>query len=230
MFAPYIRGMNVIEYGISLLAPHLCIVCKREGPPVCLDCAKQEFTALSPFCYRCQSATSDVLPCAACAVTAPLDRIWISTGYHGPAKETVAALKFNRMKAAAPVMASWLDLRLPSLEESVIVSPVPTANSRVRMRGYDQASLIARQFARRRGLAYRETLHRISNTRQVGAGRRDRFNQLEGAFRVRRPATLTGSTILLVDDVLTTGATLETAAKILKSHGVKTVNAAVFAH
>ncbi len=139
-------------------------------------------------------------------------------------------LKFKRAKAAGGVIARHMDNRLPYLPPQVIVSPVPTANGRVRMRGYDQSVLIARQFAHKRGLVYRQTLRRVSATRQVGANRRERFRHLENAFEVRKSATLAGKQILLIDDVLTTGATLEAAAKTLAAHKVARIDAAVFAH
>jgi predicted amidophosphoribosyltransferase len=94
------------------------------------------------------------------------------------------------------------------------------------MRGYDQAQIIARELAKRRQLTYRQLLSRSGGHRQVGASRKSRFSQLKGAF------IATGRTpphVLLVDDVLTTGASVESAAKELKRSGAKTVEVAVFA-
>lgn len=118
----------------------------------------------------------------------------------------------------------------PPLPPDVIIVPIPTATKRIRTRGYDQAALIARQLAKCRGVQYREALFRTNNTRQVGAGRHGRRTQLKGVFISRRPDELTGKQILLVDDVLTTGATLESAAYTLRKCGVTVINAVVFAH
>jgi predicted amidophosphoribosyltransferase len=94
------------------------------------------------------------------------------------------------------------------------------------MRGYDQAQVIARELAKRRQLAYRQLLSRSGTFRQVGASRESRFSQLKGAFTAKGH---TPSHVLLVDDVLTTGASVESAAKELKRNGAKTVDVAVFA-
>ena len=105
----------------------------------------------------------------------------------------------------------------------------PTATSRVRQRGYDQAKLLARALARQAGLPYLDCLARVGQTHQVGATREQRLRQLQAAFRVRRPNAVRSAYLLLVDDVSTTGATLELAATILKSAGARRVDAIVFA-
>jgi ComF family protein len=150
--------------------------------------------------------------------------------YTGITKEIVGLLKFQRAKSSAEVIADWMNMQLPPLPANIIVSPVPTANSRIRARGYDQACLIARRFARKRGLTYRQPLMRITATRQVGSNRRDRFRHLEGAFRVLKPSEVENRHILLIDDVVTTGATLEAAAKVLKFNNAATIDGAAFAH
>lgn len=221
--------MNLIEMAVSLLAPHTCSNCKREGMPVCARCAKRHFTPPAPCCYRCAAPSEQFATCQPCLGRPGLQHVWAATGYTGAAKETVALLKFQRAKAAAYVIADCLDRRLPALPAGVIVSAVPTASSRVRLRGYDQARLIAHRLAKKRGLMYQDTLWRVKTTRQVGANRSDRFHYLENAFVVRKPKRLIGQHVLLVDDVLTTGATLESAARELNRCGTGRIDAAVFA-
>ena len=108
-----------------------------------------------------------------------------------------------------------------------MVVPVPTVRAHVRERGYDHALLIAKSIAARRGLGCKVLLGRRINTRQRGAGRRERFRQAGEAFTLR--TTHIPAKVLLVDDVVTTGATLHFTAKILKDAGVQTVFAAVIA-
>ena len=97
------------------------------------------------------------------------------------------------------------------------------------MRGYDHAALLARELARHTELTTMPVLRRVGQTRQVGATRSQRLKQLEGAFYVRRPEEIQGKKILLVDDLVTTGATLEAAARCLRLAGARTVSAVVFA-
>jgi ComF family protein len=110
-----------------------------------------------------------------------------------------------------------------------IVVPVPTASSRRRQRGYDQAELIARQLAKLCGLRYTKLLRRRGNSRQVGSSRQLRRLQLADAFYLTHPSMVRGQSVLLIDDVLTTGATLEAAGQVVKQAGSKRVMAAVFA-
>jgi ComF family protein len=111
---------------------------------------------------------------------------------------------------------------------ATVVTHVPTATSRVRRRGYDQAELLARQLAQDLKLPYASLLIRDGQSRQVGATRQARLAQLTHAFRIPKHFPQNVS-ILLVDDVVTTGATIETAARILRAAGAKSVSAAVFA-
>lgn len=203
--------MNLIEFAVSLIAPHLCIVCAREGKVLCQRCAAH---VLKP----------------PPEVPAPpgVSTVWAATEYSGVAKELVAQLKFKRVKAASETISGWMDQQMPPLPQGIIVSYAPTANKRARQRGYDQARLIAKHFARRKGLRFQETLLRVTSTRQVGAKRQDRFQQLNAAFRAR--GAIEGKTILLIDDVMTTGATLQSCAWALKESGAQSVYAATFAY
>jgi ComF family protein len=152
----------------------------------------------------------------------------VASAYQGISTQLISRLKFSRTQAAASIIAKIIDSRLPSLSADTIVVHVPTANQRVRQRGYDQAQLIARELARYRGLPYQALLRRHGKTRQVGANRQERLVQLQKAYHCPYPARVERRKILLVDDVLTTGATIETASKVLKLHGASEVRAALF--
>ncbi|MCA9324597.1 ComF family protein [Candidatus Saccharibacteria bacterium] len=118
--------------------------------------------------------------------------------------------------------------RLDFPEDAVVIH-VPTATSRVRQRGFDQASLLARRLARSTPLTHIGALARRGQERQVGSGRKERFEHLLSAFWVQRPELVAGKHIILIDDVITTGATLEAAASVLRKAGAKRVDAVVFA-
>jgi ComF family protein len=142
----------------------------------------------------------------------------------------VRLLKYSGLRAAVSDMAGAIAERVafPS-SASVLLVPVPTASSRVRQRGYDQAVLLAKALARQADFPYASLLLRSGQQRQVGASRRQREAQLASAFVVRRAKKIEGARVILVDDVKTTGATLEAAALALKQAGAKSVEAAVFA-
>jgi predicted amidophosphoribosyltransferase len=111
----------------------------------------------------------------------------------------------------------------------VLIAYVPTAPQRVRERGYDQAALIAKELAIRSKLPYHTLLARTGTQRQLGQQRAVRKEQMTGAFRSLDKIDLQDKHVLLIDDVLTTGATCEAAARALRQAGAKRVSAAVFA-
>ena len=88
--------------------------------------------------------------------------------------------------------------------------------------------LLARAISREWGLDVADVLVRLGQAHQVGSNRRDRLLHLKGAFRVQHAARIRGAHVVLVDDVLTTGATIETAARVLKKAGAKRVDAIIF--
>jgi ComF family protein len=210
----------MIEQIISLIAPYQCLGCQKEGFLLCPICC-ETLPSGPPHCYKCGS-----LSCKTCQAT--LKNTFVATVYDGLAKELIHKLKFERARRGADVMAGILARRMPPIGEA-IVSFVPTATSRVRIRGYDQAALVARRLATLRGGAYAPLLYRVGQQRQVGKTKAVRREQLKGSFLVKASDRVAGQHIVLVDDVLTTGATLEIAAAALYRAGARRVDAAVFA-
>lgn len=221
--------MRIIEQLFSILAPYNCISCGREGALLCAWCLPDAFTPLPERCYRCHALSRDCKVCNKCRKLAPIGHVWVSVEYEGCAKQLVTSYKFARAKDVAELLAARLHETVPFLPEDTVVTFIPTATSRVRERGYDHAEVIAREFAAQRKLACLPLLHRMGQTRQVGSKRSQRIAQLAGAFRPRNVEHIKGAKILLIDDIVTTGASLAAASKVLKSAGAKSIDAAIFA-
>lgn len=177
-------------------------------------------------CYHCYRPSPAWLTCPGCRPTSNLRSVSVATIYDGNAKDLIWKLKLNGARVAARTMAERLEPLVQRTSETVIV-PVATATGRARQRGYDQAKLLARQLARRTGLPYRDCLARHGQAHQHGLSRRERLTQLAGSYRVTRQ--IRGGQIVLVDDVITTGGTLEAAAAALAGAGAIRVDAVVFA-
>ena len=220
------HNMRIIDQLLTILTPYECLGCSNEGNLLCTACI-QQLTPIPERCYRCLIASPDAFTCPNCTALSLLYRLRAASPYSGIAKELVGRLKFSGAQAAAERMALCLRSLLES-EGKLLIMPVPTASSRVRTRGYDQAKLLARELSRQTRLPYLDGIARSGHTHQVGASRERRKQQLHGAFRVTTPRKIQARHILLVDDVITTGATLEAAAKVLRASGAAQVEAVVF--
>lgn len=231
--------MSLVDSFLNRLVPHNCLGCTREGALLCPDCLGQ-LPPMPPRCYRCHRPSPGCLTCPECRAASPLHQVRIATVYTGPAKDLIWKLKSAGAKAAAKVMAARMAAVLSETSvppgpatgpgrRRIIIVPVPTASTRARQRGYDQARLLARQLAKHTRQPYLACLARGGQAHQVGAGREQRLSQLEGAFRITTSRLVRDAHILLVDDVVTTGATLEAAAKILHQAGATRIDAVTFA-
>jgi predicted amidophosphoribosyltransferase len=190
-----------------------------------------------PRCAICARATSaSDLVCEACALaieTAPsgagvvagVGPVTWSAPYGGEARDLVAALKFRASLPLAGIVGRSIAAALPPGLDRPTVVAAPPAPWRYRRRGFDPAELIAAEVAASLGLARAAALRRSNGPRQVGRARSERLGSPPRVWASRRaPAS-----VLLVDDVLTTGATLAACAQALRAAGSTDVRAAVFA-
>jgi len=154
--------------------------------------------------------------------------------YAGPIREGIHVLKFDPEPALAPELGAMIAdavERQPFRETPGVVVPIPLHRRRRRRRGFNQAELLARMVSRRLAVPLEtRTLRRVRDTpSQIGQGKAARRRNVRGAFRCRSGRRLAGVRVLLVDEVLTTGATLAEAARALRRAGALGVTAAVLA-
>lgn len=221
--------MFILERLVSTIAPHVCLRCGDEGAVVCDWCLPDFATPLPSRCYKCRAQSINSLVCGKCRRESRLKHVWVRTSYEGLAKQLIHDFKFVRKQAADQPLARLTAECLPFLPSEVIVTHVPTASKRIRQRGYDHARLLARALAHGHKLTYLPLLTRAGSARQVGSTRGARLVQLSDAFRIMQTDRIRGASVLLVDDIVTTGGTLEAAARCLKQGGANQVDAVVFA-
>ena len=231
---------------LHLLLPSPCPGCGAAlaGRPdfgLCLAC-RGRLARHRPGCPRCgEPGGRRAEPCADCRRRAPAFRVLLSPwSFEPPLVGVVHALKFARCAhlgaALARPLAAWLrERRAPGPAGTLsadLVVPVPLHPWRRLRRGYNQAELVARPLAALLALPYAGALARRRPTRtQARLPRHRRRANVEGAFRVRRRhrRRLAGRRVLLVDDVATTGATLDAAARALRRAGAASVVAVAVA-
>jgi ComF family protein len=222
-------NMLLLERFLGLVAPHTCLGCEAEEDRLICAACQESVAPVPSRCYRCRAVTEDYAVCPACQSRTGLRRVAVRAHHAGLAKELIHYSKYERARSGLAEMAEAMAPLLPLFDETAVLVHIPTASSRVRVRGYDHARLMAAQLARNDSRTHATLLARVGQAHQVGANRTQRLRQLENAFRPLRPHLITGAHIILVDDVLTTGATLESAARVLKRAGAARVDAIVYA-
>lgn len=178
-----------------------CGACRTPGPSPCVAC----HTALRP-------APALAAPAGASGAVAAF-------GYGGPARALIAALKFRNERAALHWLAAAVARRVEA-EAVDVVTWAPTTAAHRRQRGFDQAELLARAVARALGRPCRRLLRRTGGSGQTGRGRGERL--AHGPAFVARAAAR-GRRVLVIDDVVTTGATLSAATTALRAAGATAV-------
>ncbi len=224
-----INGMQIVDSLVGLLAPQSCFGCRKEGYVLCKDCIMLYHEPTQSRCAGCKLLSENYKICNKCRTRLPLKSIYVAGNYEGINETLVKSLKFKFQRQAAESMSDIIAPLLTGISKETIICPIPTAPSRVRQRGFDHALLISKNIAKKLSLPHQKLLSRHSNIRQLGASRKDRFDHMLNEFGIVKNKRIEGFSVLLVDDVMTTGATLAAAAKTLKHAGAKSVSAVVFA-
>lgn len=219
--------MSVIEKILNVYAPPTCVSCLKEGASICAACIADTPKNHHSRCFMCAKWSKDFETCKKCHRKTPLRNVWVAAEYKGLVKELVHGYKYERNREAAKELAEIISETLPFLPDVKVITHVPTATSRVRARGYDHSRLLAESLARKLGKKHKTLLGRLGQSQQMGSRRKDRLKQAEGSYVAVSSAP---EAVLLIDDVLTTGATLSAAAKELRRAGIRNVYAAVVAH
>jgi ComF family protein len=222
MAAPAVLS-TVGRVALDLLFPPRCALCGRHGAALCEECAGTLPRADPPRCLRCWSPQRSGWGCRRCdEETLALEGLRSLYVFQEGARELVHALKYAHYSALASPMGELIAryLQDAALPIDVLV-PVPLHPRRQRARGYNQSILLAREVSRRLDLplAAKALVRRVNTPPQAKAAEAGaRRRNVAGAFDCR-PGALTGRRALLVDDVTTTGATLDACGRALLSKG-----------
>ncbi len=231
--------MLKIDSILGLISPNLCIACGKEGSIMCDNCLQTAGEPIPSRCVGCMAMTEQYRTCNTCRGWLDVYAVYVAVSYEGIYGQLVKKFKFDVNRQAASAMAGLMlesieDLEIP---ENALYCPIPTAPSRIRQRGFDHAKLLSNKLisniANSKEAPWKGKvsylLGRNTNVRQLGASRAKRIEQMKNEFYVKKPEDVNGRTVYIIDDVLTTGASLSAAAKTLKEAGAKRVYGIIFA-
>jgi predicted amidophosphoribosyltransferase len=212
--SPVAVGRDVAVLLLDLLAPPRCLACRSRGrAPWCPGCGSQ-VRVLAAGCARCGTPRGGAHRCW--TPGAPISTTTVAYDYHGPLARGLATAKLAGAHAAWPALAAPLASRLAARPPDVdVVTWITTPAVRVRARGLDHAQRLAVLLGTRLGLPVAALLEATAVT--------------DGVDRYRAATRLPGTEVLLVDDILTTGATAWRAATTLQQAGAGRVHLAVLA-
>jgi ComF family protein len=231
----------VADAALALVYPMRCGSCcvagveRRADAPACAACwgATTVFTGDETLCWKCGTPARVELPagvrervrCRRCEADEYTAARAVGA-YEGALRASVLRLKHEPHVGARLARLLAQAQRRPPLDRARLVVPVPLHEERLRERGFNQAALLARSLASRNRLRLDEwslTRRRHSERHRAGMDARARRETVEDAFRVTRPRLVAGHGVLLVDDVLTTGATVSACARALREAGAAEV-------
>lgn len=234
----YMDTATIAQTALTWVWPQTCAHCRWDLPashegPLCGHCRQLLVPAEPPYCWRCAEPLKEQRRfCLACA-NRPFSCRLIRAAfrYHEAAVSVVHAFKFRGRRSAARRAGFWMAAlleRFPELSGADFLVPMPLHKRRRRERGYNQAFLLAEELSTVSGIPILEAAIRVKDTRPLWAqGRDDRRKSLLGAFACAAPVE--GKSLLVIDDVCTTGASLEACARALLGAGAAQVNGYVFA-
>ncbi len=225
---------------LNILLPPRCIGCETlvELPgDLCAGCWKNIHFIAPPVCAVCSAPlpyeAGESALCGACIVKSPYyDRAVAVFVYDDASRRLITRFKYHDQTHATATYAHWM-LRIAGelAAKSDCIAPVPMHPWRLFTRRYNQSALLARVMSKQSGAPYvPELLKRVRRTPpQAGLARKERIKNVKRAFAVSPRHDVKGKTVLLVDDVLTTGATIQECSRMLKRAGAKQVFVATLA-
>jgi len=229
---------TVWEGMLDLVYPSRCQVCEQYDQPVlCAACAERFAPIPTPMCLVCGRPVEGVLPCRLCVEQAEgggwaFEEARACGIYEGGLRQAIHRLKYGEVEALGLPLGEFLAVRavvegLLSGEARTVeaVVPLPMHPAKQRQRGFNQTVVLAKPLAEMLGVPLQEqtVIRRKRVPAQVGLSPRVRRQNVREVFAVPKPEVVAGRSFLLVDDVFTTGATVNACASVLKEAGASAV-------
>lgn len=218
----------------AIIAPRVCAGCEREGSWLCSACIGAIAWDANVTCIGCDRIARWGTTCDSCRRALPIDGVLAMTRFDAPAiRRLIHLVKYTPARDAAgafvPLVNAWAAregsaVRAEAWGAAPLIVPVPLHRRRERERGFNQSAILASALASQLGAPIVSALARPRATLpQAELDRARRLGNVAGAFVCDDGTAITGRAVLLVDDVVTTGATLAACARVLRASGARTV-------
>jgi ComF family protein len=221
----------VWDRALDLVFPPRCVSCNAFGAFICGRCRAEMVLADGARCETCWMPVDRRAACRRCWAHRPrLTGVRSVYVYDGAARDAILALKFRGVSAVAPAMGRAMAEILADWAPPVTsIVPVPLTGRRKRLRGYNQSELLAKEVSRLTGVPVNRNAltRRLQKSAQARSSGEARWQNVADAFRSGKDIPADG--LLLIDDVITTGATLNACARVLLNEGAGPVFALTFA-
>ena len=217
----------------GLLFPKRCVCCKSTGEYLCTKCFSYLSFDTKPLCLFCDKPSFNSLTHPVCRKKFTIDGCFSAVSYNKTAKKLIYSFKYK------PYLSDLKNLLSELFYESIIqkemfmklmgegswlIVPIPLSDSKLRKRGYNQAEILAFELSKRLNIPRKNLLKRVKDTKsQFKLTKKEREKNIKGAFSRNQKSVIRNQNVFLIDDVVTSGATLLEAANILKRNGAEKV-------
>lgn len=226
---------------LDLLFPKHCVVCKHFGEYLCTDCFAKVSFDVGRICLVCNNPAIDGITHPVCQSKYSIDGAMASVTYKGVIKKLVYQFKYQPYLTDLQFLLTDLlyegliqqELLHKVLQSECVLVPIPLHPDRLRQRGYNHAQILSRNLGKRINLNTIPLLKRQKKTlTQAELNKEERAGNIKNAFvsDEKHLKLLAGKHVLLVDDIITSGATMKEAAKVLKKNGIEKVWGIALAH
>lgn len=223
----FINAKKILNEFFSFFAGEICYICKKKPTFICDDCVNKLPYLLDSYCNMCLSYLGNNIKndlyCGECLKKPPLfKRAFAIFWYEGEIKEIMHEMKFKNkffyVKNLMNIQRDAIDKIFKDIENIEAIVPIPLSNKRKLERGYNQSLLIAKELSKITGIPVNNNILKKKDIPpQIALSREDRFKNVKGAFYMEKKNCF--DKIILVDDIITTTATIREAAKALKKGG-----------
>lgn len=223
---------------LNILFPEKCPVCLKQSndhaiAPICTDCWQEIRPYQGPGCQKCGRplVSGQSLVCGDCIAEEPSFKPAVSYGlYDGTLRKAINLLKYYGLKRLSKPLSDFLLQR--EIPDADLIIPVPLHEKSLRHREFNQSALLANYIAKNAGVPLiLDCLIKAKDTaHQVGLHSRERRKNIKNAFAVKNRAVIKGKSILIIDDVITTGATIRECSRVLAKAGAGDIHVMTLAH